>query len=68
MNFAQSKTNNKNTMKTLINTSNGVHELVIIKGSLINELAKWYSMPDETLGNFLTRIASDIDKVMEIYK
>jgi hypothetical protein len=55
-------------MKTLINTNNGVHEVVIIKGSLINELAKWYSMPDETLGNFLTRIASDIDKVMQIYK
>jgi hypothetical protein len=55
-------------MKTLINTSNGVHELVIIKGSLLNELAKWYSMPDETLGNFLTRIAIDIDKVMQIYK
>ena len=55
-------------MKTIINTSNGVHEVIIIKGSLINELAKWYSMPDETLGNFLTRIAFDIDKVINIYK
>ena len=54
-------------MKTIINQENGIYEYKLYQGSLINVLGVWYSMPSENLGDFLMRIAADVQSVVNIY-